>query len=57
MKGQACERCHKFYKAFGLDMKVDICNECSRHWDNNELMNTPPNFYNPDFDSPKKINP
>jgi len=35
-------------------MKEEVCQDCSRHRDNNELMNTPPNFYNPDFDSPTK---
>jgi len=54
MKGQECERCHKFYEMLGQEMKEEVCQGCSRHRDNNKLMNTPPTFYNLDFDSPMK---
>ena len=53
MKGQACFRCEKFYQALNVDDPAaeaeKICNECSRHRDNEPINNTPEKFYNLDF--------
>lgn len=45
LKGQACFRCKQFYRALGCEedaVGADMCNECSRHRDNNAIQNTPP---------------
>lgn len=48
LKGQACFRCEQFYTALmGEDAEV-MCNECSRHRDNNAIQNTPEKFYDLD---------
>ena len=52
LKGQSCFRCKTFYDAVGIDedaqRDVDLCNECSRHRDNEPIQNTPENFYDLD---------
>lgn len=50
LRGFACFRCKKFYEALGLTGDAsEICNECSRHRDNNEIPDTPPKFYDLDI--------
>ncbi|CAI2363706.1 unnamed protein product [Moneuplotes crassus] len=47
-KGQACEKCNQWYNLVGEDVE-QMLHECSRHRDNNKIMNTPPRFYETDI--------
>ncbi|TNV81367.1 hypothetical protein FGO68_gene13780 [Halteria grandinella] len=51
MKGFACFRCESFYKALGCedDKKLQsLCNDCSRHRDNNPIL-SPRKYYDLDL--------
>ncbi len=52
LQGQSCFRCDAFYKALECEDEAkaaQMCNECSRHRDNNPINNTPPMFYDLDI--------
>lgn len=53
MKGQACFRCQRFYEILDVENSKkaaeEICNECSRHRDNEPINNTPEQFYDLDI--------
>jgi len=44
LPGQSCFRCKQFYEALACEdeaMAAQLCNDCSRHRDKNEIQNTP----------------